>query len=43
MKKTAKGIAAPAPRLTKTAAFLIAVGMSIPVFALLTLVDQLWF
>lgn len=43
MKKSAKSIAAPAPRLTKTAATLIAVGMSIPVFAVLTLIDRLWF
>ncbi|WP_298912479.1 hypothetical protein [uncultured Roseobacter sp.] len=43
MKKTVQGISAPAPRLTKTAAFLIATGMSIPVFAVLTLVEWLWF
>ncbi|MGC3936754.1 hypothetical protein ACOTTU_03000 [Roseobacter sp. EG26] len=43
MKKTVQGLSAPAPRLTKTAAFLIATGMSIPVFAVLTLVEWLWF
>ncbi|WP_298969766.1 hypothetical protein [uncultured Roseobacter sp.] len=43
MKKTVQGVAAPAPRMTKTAAFLIATGMSIPVFAILSLVEWLWF
>ncbi|WP_275113679.1 hypothetical protein [Roseobacter cerasinus] len=42
MKKSAKSIAAPAPRLTKTAAALIAMGMSIPVFAILTLIEWIW-
>ena len=42
MKKHTKSIAAPAPRLTKTAAALIAVGMSIPVFAILTLIEWIW-
>ncbi|WP_257883651.1 hypothetical protein [Roseobacter insulae] len=43
MKKTVQGVSAPAPRMTKTAAFLIATGMSIPVFAILTVVEWLWF
>ncbi|MDW3184338.1 MULTISPECIES: hypothetical protein [unclassified Roseobacter] len=42
MKKTVQGVAAPAPRMTKTTAFLIATGLSIPVFAILTLIDWLW-
>ncbi|MEM9636991.1 MAG: hypothetical protein AAGA94_05045 [Pseudomonadota bacterium] len=42
MKKTVQGVSAPAPRMTKTAAFLIATGMSIPVFAILTLIERLW-
>ncbi|MDW3222152.1 MAG: hypothetical protein R8G34_04580 [Paracoccaceae bacterium] len=43
MKKTVQGVSAPAPRMTKTAAFLIAAGVSFPVFVILTLVDWLWF
>lgn len=43
MKKTVQGVTAPAPRMTKTAAFLIATGMSIPVFALLTLAEWMFF
>lgn len=35
------GQAAPAPRMTKAAALLIACALSVPVFALLTLVDWL--
>lgn len=40
-KSSVMGQVAPNPRLTKTAAFLVATGVSIPVFILLTLLD-LW-
>ncbi len=45
MKKHSQvmGRCAPNPRITKTAAFLIAAGLSIPVFILLTLADLLFF
>jgi hypothetical protein len=36
------GRCAPGPRMTKAAAFLIAVALSIPVFILLTLADLLF-
>jgi len=37
------GQSAPAPRMTKSAALLIATGLSVPVFLLLTLLDMLLF
>ncbi|WP_193748789.1 hypothetical protein [Leisingera sp. ANG-Vp] len=45
MKKTTKvmGQSAPSPRLTKAAALLIATGLSVPVFVLLTLLESLLF
>lgn len=45
MKKQSQvmGQSAPNPRMTKSAAFLIAVALSIPVFILLTLADLLFF
>ncbi|WP_264213268.1 hypothetical protein [Leisingera thetidis] len=45
MKQTKQimGQAAAAPRMTKAAALLIATGLSVPVFALLTLLDTLAF
>ncbi|WP_227269416.1 hypothetical protein [Roseobacter weihaiensis] len=36
------GVTAPSPRLTKTAAFLVAAALSIPVFLVLTLVELIW-
>ncbi len=44
MKKQSQvmGQCAPSPRMTRSAAFLIAVALSIPVFILLTLVDRLF-
>ncbi|WP_272874423.1 hypothetical protein [Pseudaestuariivita rosea] len=39
MSKRVYGISAPTPRITKTAAFLVATVISVPVFVLLTLVD----
>ncbi|WP_300030894.1 hypothetical protein [uncultured Roseobacter sp.] len=44
MKKseTVFGICAPAPRMTKTAAFLLATVLSVPVFVVLTVIDWLW-
>ncbi|MEP1328784.1 hypothetical protein [Pseudophaeobacter sp.] len=41
-KSTIMGQVAPNPRLTKTAAFLVATGLSIPVFVLLSLLDWLF-
>ncbi|WP_424978343.1 hypothetical protein [Leisingera sp. S232] len=44
--KTAKrimGQAAAAPRMTKAAALLIAIGLSLPVFLVLTLLDAVFF
>jgi hypothetical protein len=43
MKKDVRimGQAAPAPRMTKAAALLIATALSVPVFAVLSLVDWL--
>jgi hypothetical protein len=45
MKKTKQimGQAAAAPRMTKAAALLIATGLSVPVFVLLTLLEALLF
>lgn len=45
MKKSIQimGQSAPAPRMTKAAALLAAVGLSVPVFVLLTLLDVLLF
>lgn len=45
MKKTKQimGQAAAAPRMTKAAALLIAIGLSVPVFLLLTLLEKLLF
>lgn len=40
--ETVQGIFAPAPRMTKTAAFLIATALSIPVFLALTLAQWLF-
>lgn len=40
---TVMGQVAPNPRLTKTAAFLVATGLSIPVFVVLTVLDLLVF
>lgn len=37
------GQAAAAPRMTKAAALLIAIGLSVPVFLVLTLVEALFF
>lgn len=37
------GQSAPSPRLTKAAALLIATGLSVPVFVLLTLLESLLF
>ncbi len=42
-KSKVMGQCAPSPRMTKTAAFLLAVALSIPVFILLTLADLLFF
>ncbi|WP_193747109.1 MULTISPECIES: hypothetical protein [unclassified Leisingera] len=45
MKKAKQimGQAAAAPRMTKAAALLIAIGLSVPVFLVLTLVEALFF
>lgn len=43
MKKSVYGITAAAPRITKTAAILLATGLSVPTFAILTLVEALLF
>ncbi|MFT7594517.1 MAG: hypothetical protein ACI8R4_001838 [Paracoccaceae bacterium] len=37
-----QGVAAPAPRMTKAAALLLALAISVPVFAVLSVVDWLW-
>lgn len=42
-KKQIMGQAAAAPRMTKAAALLIATGLSVPVFVLLTLLEALLF
>lgn len=42
MEKTVQGIAAPGPRLTKSAALLIAIVLSVPVFTVLSVIDWLW-
>jgi hypothetical protein len=34
-----QGLAAPAPRVTKAAVFLLATALSIPVYAVLTLIE----
>lgn len=41
--KQIMGQAAAAPRMTKSAALLIATGLSVPVFVLLTLLEALLF
>ncbi|WP_193747569.1 hypothetical protein [Leisingera sp. ANG-M7] len=41
--KQIMGQAAAAPRMTKAAALLIAIGLSVPVFLVLTLVEALLF
>ncbi|MFX4298105.1 MULTISPECIES: hypothetical protein [Roseobacteraceae] len=43
MKKSVYGITASAPRMTRTAAILLAAGLSIPTFVILTAVDTLVF
>lgn len=45
MKKQSQvlGQCAPSPRITKTAALLVATGLSVPVFILLTLAEFLFF
>ncbi|WP_269144911.1 hypothetical protein [Pseudosulfitobacter pseudonitzschiae] len=43
MKKSVYGVTATAPRITRTAAILLATGLSIPTFAILTLVEALLF
>ncbi|MEX0301092.1 MAG: hypothetical protein AB3N24_01595 [Leisingera sp.] len=45
MKKSTKvmGQSAAAPRMTKAAALLVAIGLSVPGFVLLTLLDLLLF
>ncbi|UWQ48326.1 hypothetical protein K3722_10400 [Leisingera caerulea] len=45
MKKTKQimGQAAAAPRMTKAAALLVAIGLSVPVFLLLTLLEAVVF
>lgn len=42
-KKQIMGQAAASPRMTKAAALLIATGLSVPVFVLLTLLEALLF
>lgn len=42
-RKQIMGQAAAAPRMTKAAALLIATGLSVPVFVLLTLLEALLF
>jgi len=37
-----QGVMAPAPRMTKAAALLLAVAISVPVFVVLSVVDWLW-
>ncbi|MDC0656949.1 hypothetical protein N6L27_02940 [Leisingera sp. SS27] len=41
--KRIMGRTAAAPRMTKAAALLIAIGLSVPVFLVLTLVEALFF
>ncbi|WP_298835572.1 hypothetical protein [uncultured Roseobacter sp.] len=41
--ETVLGVSAPSTRVTKTAAFLVAAALSVPVFAILSVVDWLWF
>ncbi|MBY6138039.1 hypothetical protein KUV26_01175 [Leisingera daeponensis] len=41
--KQIMGQAARAPRITKTAALLVAFGLSVPVFLVLTLIEALFF
>ncbi|GAB5437066.1 hypothetical protein [Falsiruegeria mediterranea] len=36
------GKSAPSPRMTKVAALLLAIGLSVPVFVVLSLIDWLW-
>ncbi|UOA27059.1 hypothetical protein DSM107133_01770 [Pseudosulfitobacter sp. DSM 107133] len=43
MKKPVYGITATAPRMTRSAAVLLATGLSIPTFAILTLVEAFMF
>lgn len=40
--KAVQGITAPGPRLTKSAALLAAILLSIPVFIVLSVIDWLW-
>ncbi|WP_375227942.1 hypothetical protein [Roseobacter sp. S98] len=37
-----QGVHAPATRVTRTAAFIVAAALSVPVFVILSLVDWLW-
>jgi len=37
-----QGVLAPAPRMTRAAALLLAVAISVPVFVVLSVVDWLW-
>ncbi|WP_339766426.1 hypothetical protein [uncultured Pseudosulfitobacter sp.] len=43
MKKSVYGITATAPRITKTAAILLATALSVPAFAILSLIEVLMF
>ncbi|MDG1472400.1 MAG: hypothetical protein P8Q26_12685 [Ascidiaceihabitans sp.] len=42
MKKPVYDITAPVQRMTKTAAFLVATALSIPVFIMLSVIEWLW-